>query len=93
MFQLAQGVDFRLSGTGGSGKASPRLEMALLYFFQTFRRMYMWEQHGLGAVTLTTIMMVRCHVNACARSTAQQRRLLSTRAQPGECACFTCQAV
>eukprot|EP00611_Tribonema_gayanum_P000066 TRINITY_DN1003_c0_g1_i5.p1 TRINITY_DN1003_c0_g1~~TRINITY_DN1003_c0_g1_i5.p1 ORF type:complete len:1118 (+),score=547.47 TRINITY_DN1003_c0_g1_i5:341-3694(+) len=57
MFQLAQGVDFRLSGTGGQGKCSPRLELALLYFFQTFRRMYMWEQHGLGAVTLTTIMM------------------------------------
>lgn len=57
VFQLAQGIDFRLSSTGGQGKCSVRLEQALLYFFQTFRRMYMWEQHGLGAVALTSIMM------------------------------------
>jgi hypothetical protein len=65
VFQLAQGVDFRLSSTGGQGKCSPRLELALLYFFQTFRRMYMWEQHGLGSVALTSIMMVRSVCFAC----------------------------
>ncbi|CAM9455170.1 unnamed protein product, partial [Phaeothamnion confervicola] len=59
VFQLAQGVDFRLSNTGGQGKCEARLELALLYFFQTFRRMYMWENHGMSpSVALTGIVMV-----------------------------------
>jgi len=57
MFQLAQGIDFRLSSTGGQGKCSPRLELAIAYFFQIFRRMYMWENHSMGVTTLTTILM------------------------------------
>ncbi|CAM9433151.1 unnamed protein product, partial [Chrysoparadoxa australica] len=48
VFQLAQGVDYRLSSTGGQGKCSAKFEVALLSFFQTFRRMYMWEQHHLS---------------------------------------------
>jgi len=44
--QLAQGVDYRLSSTNGTGRSNPKLELALLYYFQHFRRVYMfmWEQ-------------------------------------------------
>ncbi len=44
--QLAQIVDYRLSSTNGVGRASARLEIALLYYFQNFRRVYMfmWDQ-------------------------------------------------
>ena len=44
--QLAQVVDYRLTSTNGVGRASSRLEVALLYYFQNFRRVYMfmWDQ-------------------------------------------------
>jgi len=42
VLQLAQGIDYRLSSTNGLGKADPKLEMALLYYFQFFRRVYMF---------------------------------------------------
>ncbi|CAM9433954.1 unnamed protein product [Ascophyllum nodosum] len=58
VFQLAQGLDARLARSGGRLKCESRLEIALLYFFQVFRRMYMWEQHGMSAAAaLTGIMM------------------------------------
>jgi len=41
VLQLAQGVDYRLSSTGGRAKCQERLELALLYYMQTFRRQYM----------------------------------------------------
>lgn len=40
--QLAQGIDYRLTSTNGIGRANPKLEMALLYYFQNFRRVYMF---------------------------------------------------
>jgi exportin-7 len=44
--QLAQGMDFRLTSTNGIGRADPQLEQALLFYFQNFRRVYMfmWDQ-------------------------------------------------
>jgi len=44
--QLAQGVDFRLTQSNGVGRSDPKLELALLYYFQNFRRVYMfmWDQ-------------------------------------------------
>ena len=44
--QLAQCVDYRLTSSNGVGKADPKLELALLYYFQNFRRVYMfmWDQ-------------------------------------------------
>jgi exportin-7 len=44
--QLAQVVDFRLTSSSGIGRADPRLELALLYYFHNFRRVYMfmWDQ-------------------------------------------------
>ncbi|CAN0057585.1 unnamed protein product, partial [Discosporangium mesarthrocarpum] len=58
VFQLAKGLDQRLSSSGGQLKCESRLEIALLYFFQMFRRMYMWEQHTMATAALTGIMMV-----------------------------------
>ncbi len=59
VFQLAQGIDYRLTSTGGQGKCSPRLELALLYFFQVFRKMYIWEHNGLSQTTYTGIIVHR----------------------------------
>ena len=44
--QLAQCVDYRLTSSNGVGRAEPKLEQALLYYFQNFRRVYMfmWDQ-------------------------------------------------
>ncbi|CAJ1968904.1 unnamed protein product [Cylindrotheca closterium] len=44
--QLAQGIDYRLTASSGQGRADPMLEQALLFYFQNFRRVYMfmWDQ-------------------------------------------------
>mmetsp|Transcript_44324 Transcript_44324/g.106777 ORF Transcript_44324/g.106777 Transcript_44324/m.106777 type:complete len:1120 (+) Transcript_44324:370-3729(+) len=44
--QLAQGIDYRLTSSNGQGRADPKLEQALLFYFQNFRRVYMfmWDQ-------------------------------------------------
>lgn len=44
--QLSQGVDYRLTSSNGVGRADTKLEVALLYYFQNFRRVYMfmWDQ-------------------------------------------------
>jgi len=44
--QLAQGIDYRLTNSNGQGRADPKLEQALLFYFQNFRRVYMfmWDQ-------------------------------------------------
>lgn len=44
--QLAQCLDFRLTSSNGVGRSNPKLEQALLYYFQNFRRVYMfmWDQ-------------------------------------------------
>ena len=46
VLQLAQGIDYRLTSSNGMGKADSKLEMSILYYFQNFRRVYMfmWEQ-------------------------------------------------
>jgi exportin-7 len=44
--QLAQGMDYRLTSSSGVGRADPKLEQAMLFYFQNFRRVYMfmWDQ-------------------------------------------------
>ena len=46
VLQLAQMIDFRLTSTNGVGRTDPKLEQSLLYYFQHFRRVYMfmWDQ-------------------------------------------------
>eukprot|EP00934_Nitzschia_sp_Nitz4_P008361 Nitzschia sp. Nitz4//scaffold85_size83877//26190//29710//NITZ4_005223-RA/size83877-augustus-gene-0.148-mRNA-1//1//CDS//3329559119//8351//frame0 len=49
--QLSQYLDYRLTSSNGVGRADPQLEMALLYYFQNFRRVYMfmWDQMSGGS--------------------------------------------
>lgn len=48
VLQLSQVIDYRLTQSNGAGKADSKLEVAMLYYFQNFRRVYMfmWEQTG-----------------------------------------------
>lgn len=65
VLQLAQGMDYRLTSSNGTGRSDPRLEQAMLYYFQNFRRVYMfmWDQmsgsnSGTGADTLSVVGMM-----------------------------------
>jgi len=44
--QLAQALDYRLTSSNGVGRSDPKLEQSLLFYFQNFRRVYMfmWDQ-------------------------------------------------
>lgn len=55
--QLAQGIDYRLTSTNGIGRADPKLEIALLSYFQNFRRVYMfmWDQVSSGSSSALTV--------------------------------------
>ena len=46
VLQLAQGMDYRLTTSNGVGRSDARLEQAMLFYFQNFRRVYMfmWDQ-------------------------------------------------
>lgn len=46
VLQLAQGMDYRMQSSNGVGRSDPRLEQAMLFYFQNFRRVYMfmWDQ-------------------------------------------------
>ena len=46
VLQLAQGMDYRLTSSNGVSRSDVRLEHAMLYYFQNFRRVYMfmWDQ-------------------------------------------------
>jgi len=54
VLQLAQGMDFRLTNSNGVGKADVKLEMAMLYYFQNFRRVYMfmWESSNSDSMSM-----------------------------------------
>lgn len=43
VFQLIQIVDFRLNGTSGQGKCDTKLEIAILNYFKSFKKMYLVE--------------------------------------------------
>ena len=49
VFQCVQLVDFRCCQTRGAGRCRVSLESAFLFYFQNFRRVYMfmWEVRGL----------------------------------------------
>eukprot|EP00429_Kryptoperidinium_foliaceum_P009915 CAMPEP_0176004324 /NCGR_PEP_ID=MMETSP0120_2-20121206/1634_1 /TAXON_ID=160619 /ORGANISM="Kryptoperidinium foliaceum, Strain CCMP 1326" /LENGTH=1115 /DNA_ID=CAMNT_0017337001 /DNA_START=172 /DNA_END=3520 /DNA_ORIENTATION=+ len=54
--QLAQGIDYRLTSSNGVGRAGPQLELALLFYFQNFRRVYMfmWDQMSGSSSSAST---------------------------------------
>jgi exportin-7 len=56
VLQLAQGIDYRLSSTNGLGKADPKLEISLLYYFQFFRRVYMFLCDQVGDFIVYSII-------------------------------------
>jgi exportin-7 len=65
--QLAQVVDYRLTSSNGVGRADPKLELALLYYFQNFRRVYMfmWDQvsgTNPGSATGVSVSVVAMNV-------------------------------
>ncbi|KAL7459902.1 hypothetical protein ACHAWC_011697 [Mediolabrus comicus] len=55
VLQLAQGMDFRLTNSNGLGKADVKLELAMLYYCQNFRRVYMfmWEVRSSGSDSMS----------------------------------------
>lgn len=57
VLQLAQGMDYRLTSSNGVGKADAKLEVAMLFYFQNFRRVYMfmWEQSSSGSSSISTM--------------------------------------
>lgn len=65
--QLAQGIDYRLTSSNGAGRADAKLETAMLYYFQNFRRVYMfmWDQvsgssvGGLGSGSVVGMMAAK----------------------------------
>lgn len=59
VLQLAQGMDFRLTNSNGLGKADVKLELAMLYYCQNFRRVYMfmWESSGSDSMSLGGMKM------------------------------------
>ena len=65
VLQLAQGMDYRLTNSNGVGKADSKLEVAMLYYFQNFRRVYMfmWEQvcYFPAQLSLKTCVLMRLH--------------------------------
>jgi exportin-7 len=51
VLQLAQGMEYRLTSSNGVSRSDVRLEYAMLYYFQNFRRVYMfmWDQISSNA--------------------------------------------
>ena len=51
VYKLVQTIDFRLGQTGGSGKCDEKLEVAILYYFKAFKKVYMVDSVG-GALSM-----------------------------------------
>mmetsp|Transcript_32480 Transcript_32480/g.37607 ORF Transcript_32480/g.37607 Transcript_32480/m.37607 type:complete len:1135 (+) Transcript_32480:435-3839(+) len=73
--QLAQMVDYRLSSTNGIGRTNPKLELAILFYFQNFRRVYMfmWDQvsgnsNNVGTMSIGGTMVSIVGMGAMAAS-------------------------
>ncbi len=43
VFKLIQIVDFRLNGTSGQAKCDSKLEVAILHYFKSFKKVYMYS--------------------------------------------------
>jgi exportin-7 len=50
VFQLIQIVDFRLNNTSGQGKCDTKLEIAILNYFKSFKKMYLLENAASQSV-------------------------------------------
>jgi exportin-7 len=79
ILQLSQGMDYRLTSSNGMGRADPRLEQAMLFYFQNFRRVYMfmWDQMsgtatGTPGENLSVVGMMTAKLDAAGPSTKQK---------------------
>ena len=79
ILQLAQVMDYRLTSSNGMGRSDAKLEQAMLYYFQNFRRVYMfmWDQmagNGTGqpAETLSVVGIMAAKLDASGPSTKQK---------------------
>jgi len=77
--QLAQSVDYRLTSSNGRYRADVKLEQALLFYFQNFRRVYMfmWDQisnHSVttGALSVVSMMAAKLDSSISGPSTKQK---------------------
>jgi exportin-7 len=50
VFQLIQVVDFRLNSTAGQGKCDSKLEVAILNYFKSFKKVYMYSIDSANGV-------------------------------------------
>eukprot|EP01034_Spumella_vulgaris_P021786 gene21786-27855_t len=54
VFQLIQIVDFRLNNTAGQGKCDSKLEVAILNYFKSFKKVYMYSIDSAGGIVGST---------------------------------------
>jgi len=80
VLQLAQMVDYRLTSTNGVGRSDSKLEQALLYYFQHFRRVYMfmWDQVSndggvSNAVSVVGLMVAKLDSASSSKQKVYQR--------------------
>jgi len=52
VFQLIQIVDFRLNNTSGQGKCDAKMEIAILNYFKSFKKMYLVESNSTSSMGL-----------------------------------------
>ncbi|KAL7575724.1 hypothetical protein ACA910_003058 [Epithemia clementina (nom. ined.)] len=79
VLQLSQGMDYRMTSTNGASRCDPRLEQAMLYYFQNFRRVYMfmWDQMSTSSNAesgehLNVVGMMTAKLDAGGPSTKQK---------------------
>ena len=80
VLQLAQGMDYRLTASNGAGRSDSRLEEAMLFYFQNFRRVYMfmWDQvsgpnsSGSNDSAISVVGMMTSKLESGAPSTKQK---------------------
>lgn len=79
ILQLSQGLDYRLTSSNGLGRSDPRLEQAMLFYFQNFRRVYMfiWDQmsgttSGPPGENLSVVGMMTAKLDTSGPSTKQK---------------------
>jgi len=80
VLQLSQGMDYRLTSSNGVSRSTPGLEQAMLYYFQNFRRVYMfmWDQMSTsssdsgGGEHLTVVGMMTAKLDSGGPSTKQK---------------------
>jgi exportin-7 len=58
--QLAQCVDYRLTQSNGVGRADCKLEESLLFYFQNFRRVYMFMWDQVSYLSMLNVMHHIC---------------------------------